>query len=96
MADSLIKTSAKADNLITAVQTRKLLDDEIQPDSRTLVEHKVFLSTWCKKFLYTKEKEVFFLNTLKISLVPTPQEGPFQVMFCGDSTAKRASEIEYT
>ena len=39
-----------------------------------------FLSTWSKTFLHTREKEVFFLNTLKIFLAQTLQEGPFQVM----------------
>ena len=42
------KASAKADNLVTAVQTGKLLDVDIHPDFRTLMEHKAFLSTWCK------------------------------------------------
>ena len=50
LADYLTKASAKADNLITAVQTRKLLDVGIHPDFRTLMEHKAFLSTWCKTF----------------------------------------------
>ena len=36
-----------------------------------IMEHKAFLSTWCRTFLHTREKEVFFLNTLKISLAPT-------------------------
>ena len=63
LADCLTKAPAKADNLITTVQTRKLLDVDIHPDFRTLMEHKAFLSTWCKTFLHTKEKEVFFLNS---------------------------------
>ena len=37
------------------------------------MEHKAFLSTWCKTFMHTIEKDVFFLNALKISLAPTPQ-----------------------
>ena len=71
LADCLTKAAAKADNLITAVQTRKLLDIDIHPDFRTLMEHKTFLSTWCKTFLHTREKEAFFLNTLKIPLAQT-------------------------
>ena len=31
--------------------------------------------------MHTREKDVFFLFTLKVSLAPTPQEGPFHVMF---------------
>ena len=40
LADCLTKASAKADNLITAVKTGKLLDVDIHPDLRTLMEHK--------------------------------------------------------
>ena len=93
LADCLTKTSAKAGNLITAVQTGKLLDVDIQPVVQTLMVHKAFLSTWCRKFMHTREKEVFFLNTLKISLAPTPQEGPFQVMFVGSQQQKEQKEL---
>ena len=82
--------TATADNLITAVKTGRLVDVDIHPDFRTLMQHTALLSTWCKTFLHTREKEVFFLNALKISLAPTPQEGPFQVMFVVDSAAKEA------
>ena len=34
------KASAKADDLITAVKTGRLLDVDIHPDFRTLMEHK--------------------------------------------------------
>ena len=40
-----------------------------------------FLSAWCRTFMHTREKHVFFLNDLKISLSPAPREGPFHVMF---------------
>ena len=96
LAECLTKASAKADNLITAVKKGKLLDGDIHPDFRTLMKHKAFSSNWCKTFMHTKEKEVFFLNTLKISLAQTPQEGPFQVMFCGNSADKGAKGVEYT
>ena len=33
-----------------------------------------------RTFMHTKEKDVF-LNDLKVSLAPTPQEGSFHVMF---------------
>ena len=45
------------------------------------MEHKAFLSTWSRKFLHTGEKDIFFLNVLRIILAPTPEEGPFHVMF---------------
>ena len=81
------------DNLITAVKTGKLLDVDIHPDFRTLMEHKAFLSTWCRTFMHTREKEVFFLNVLKISLAPTLQDGSFQVMFAGNSAYQGEKEL---
>ena len=47
-ADCLTKAAAKADNLITAVKTGRLLNVDIHPDFRTLMEHQAFLSTWCR------------------------------------------------
>ena len=88
LGDCLTKASAKADNLITAVKTRRLLDVDIHLDFRTLMEHKAFLSTWCRTFMFTREKKAFFLNTLKSSLAPTPQEGSFRVMFVGTNILK--------
>ena len=81
LAECPTKASAKADNLITEVKTGKLLEVVIHPNFRTLLENEAFLSTWCRKFMHTREKDVFFLNTLKVCLAPTPQEGPFDVMF---------------
>ena len=87
------RLSAKADNLITAVQTRKLLDVDVHPDLRVLMEYRALLSTWCKTFLHTREKEVFFLNTLKICLAPVHQEGPFQVMFVGTQQPREQKNL---
>ena len=81
LAECPTKASAKADNLITAVKIGRLLDVDIHPIIRTLIEHKAFLSTWCRTFMRTREKDIFFLNALRIPLAPTPQEGPFHVMF---------------
>ena len=93
LADCLTKASGKADNLITAVQTGKLLGVDIHPDFRTLMEHKAFLSTWCKTLLHTREEEVFFLNPLKISLAQPPQEGLFQVMFVGTQQTNKQNDL---
>ena len=95
LADCLTKASAKADNLITAVKTRKLLDVHIHPDFRTLMEHKAFLSTWCRTFMHTREKEVFFLNTLKISCTNSPRRTTSGDV-CGDSADRGAKGIEHT
>ena len=54
LADCLSKASAKADNLISARKTVRLLDVDIHPDFRTLMEHKA-LSTWCGTFMHTVE-----------------------------------------
>ena len=81
LADCLTKASAKADNVIPSVKTGKLLEVDMHPNFRTLMEHKTFLATWCRTLMHTRENDVFFLNTLKVSLAPTPQEGPFHVMF---------------
>ena len=56
LADGLTNGSAKADNLLTAVKTGRLLDVDMHPNFRTLMEHKAFLSTWCRTFMHTKEK----------------------------------------
>ena len=68
---------------------------DIHPDFRTLQEHKAFLSSWCRTFMHTREKEVFFLNALQVSLAPTPREGPFQVMFVVNSADQGAKGIDY-
>ena len=81
LADCLTKASAKADNVITEVKTRKSLDVDIHPNFTTPMEHKVFLSSWCRTLMHTREKDVFFLNALRISFAPTPRKGPSHVMF---------------
>ena len=93
LADCLTKASAKADNLITAVKRGRLLDVDSHSDFRTLMEHKAFLSTWCRTFMHTRDKEVFFLNSLKISLAPTLQERPFQVMFAETQQTREQREL---
>ena len=45
LADCLTNASAKADILITAVTSGKVLEVDIHPDFRTIMEHKAFLST---------------------------------------------------
>ena len=56
-----------------------------------MMEQKAFISTWCTTFMHTSEKDVFFLNALKISLAPTPREGPHHVMFVRNSHVFRDS-----
>ena len=92
LADCLTKASAKADNLITAEQTGKLLDVDIHPDFRTLMEHNAFLSTWCKTFLHKRTG----------SLLPEHTQGFFCTNsrrriisgdVCGDQQTKEQKEL---
>ena len=48
--------------------------------------------TWCMTFVHTKEKDIFFLNALKVSLAPTPQEEPFHVMFVRNQRTQEPKE----
>ena len=75
LADGLTKTSAKTDNLITAMKTGCWMLTYIP-----IVEH-----SWNMKPAYLhdaghlctqRRRMSFFLNALKVSLAPTPQEGP--------------------
>ena len=66
LADCWPKSSAKANNLITTVKKKSLLEVDVHPNFRTFMERKAFLFTWCRTFLHTRENVVFFLNTLKI------------------------------
>ena len=81
LADCLTKSSAKADNLITAVKTWRLLEVDVHPNFRTLMEYKAFFSAWCRTFMYVREKKLFFVNALQTSLSTASREGPFHVMF---------------
>ena len=54
LADCLTKASAKADYLITAVQTGKLLDVNIHPFFRTLMEHEAFFVNLVQKHFCTQ------------------------------------------
>ena len=96
LADCLTKSSAKADNLCTAVKTRRYLEFDVHPNFRTLMEYKAFLSTCCTTFMYKREIKVFFLSTLKISLSSASREEPFHVMFVRtsmDSESQDATKI---
>ena len=91
-ADCYTKASAKADDLITAVQTGNLLDVDIHPDFRTRMEHKAFMSTWCKTF-FTQERRKSSPSLLSRSLLHTLQEGPFQVMLMGTQQQKKQNKL---
>ena len=52
----LTKLSAKADKLITAVETVRLWEVDVHPNFRTLMDDMAFLSTWYRTFMHTREK----------------------------------------
>ena len=90
LADCLTKASAKADNPITAVQTGMLLNVDIHLDFRTLIEHKAFLSTWCKTFLHTKgEGSLPPEHSQDLSYTHVPRR-TMSGDVCGDSAAEEA------
>ena len=62
------KSTCEADNLIAAVKNWEIVEVDIHPNFRTLMEHKALLSTCCRTFMHTNEKDVFFLDALKVSL----------------------------
>ena len=47
LADALTKASAKADNLIQAVTTGMLIQVDVHPSFRTLIQHKAYTVNWC-------------------------------------------------
>ena len=59
LADCLTKSSAKAGNLITAVKTVRILEVDVRPNFRTLMEHKDFLCTWCRTFMHARVEKMF-------------------------------------
>ena len=60
LSDCLTKASAKADNLITAVKTRKLFDTDTHPDFRTLMEHKAFFCPFGAEHSCTQGRRTSF------------------------------------
>ena len=80
LADFLTKASVIADNLITAVQTRKWLDVDIDPDFRTVMEHKAS----CLLPQHSQDPSC-----------KKSQRKTISRDVCGDSD-QRATRIEYT
>ena len=57
-----------------------------------ILEH-LYLFTWCRQFVHTREKEVFFLSTLNLSFAQTPQGGPFRMMFVETQQTREQQEL---
>ena len=94
LADCLSKASAKADNLITAVKTGRLLDVDIHPDLRTLMEHKA-LSTWCGTFMHTREKDISIPECPEILSSTDASRRTMSCDVCGNSAYRGPQGTEY-
>ena len=73
---------------VTVVKTRRLLDVDIHTDFRTLMKHKAFLSTWCRTCMHTMEKDVFFLNAMKIAPRTNATRRTISCDVCGNSACR--------
>ena len=49
LADALTKSSAKADELTTAIKSGRLPFVDVHPPFRSLMEHRAYLIDWLKK-----------------------------------------------
>ena len=54
LSDALTKHSAKADELIRAVESGTLRQVDVHPPFRTLLRHKAYLMTWLKQYVDPK------------------------------------------
>ena len=89
LADCLTKASAKADNLTTPVQTRRLLDVDVHPDLRTLMEHKASLSTRCQNiFAHKGEGSLLPEHSQDLSCTNSPRR-TISGNVCGDSQPQK-------
>ena len=89
LAGCLTKASAKADNLITAVKTGRLLD--------LISEHLWNMRLSCQsgvEHFFTQGRRNFSSRTLsKISFAPALQAGPFQLMSAGTQLTREQKEL---
>ena len=91
LADCITKASVKADNLITVVKTRRLLDVDIHLDFGTLMEHKAFLSIWCRTFMHTREKDISSNPRPIVPVLPLHQ-GPVASDHSADEDSEYSNE----
>ena len=92
LADCLTKASAKADNLITAVQTRKLLDVDIHPDFRPPEGAQRFLVNLVQNsFAHKGEGSLLPEHSQDLSCTNSPRR-TISSDVSGDSAAKEAKE----
>ena len=73
------------------MKTGRLLDVDLHHDFRTLMEHKAFLSRWCRTSMHTMEEDVFFVNALNFSCTNSPRRKISGDVF-GDSAYQGAKE----
>ena len=66
LSDCLTKHSAKADNLIEAVESGILPQSDVHMPFRDMIQHKAYLSSWIAKHLHTDSPVLTFLNEIVV------------------------------
>ena len=94
LADCQSKASAKADNLISAKKTVRLLDVDIHPDFRTLMEHKgLIYLVWN---IYAHKGEGYFIPECRENLSCTDaSRRTMSCDVCGKSAYRGPQGTEY-
>ena len=93
LADCLTKSSATADNLITLLNTGRLLEVDVHPNFRTLIwSTRPSCLHGVEHSCTQGRKNVSFLNAIKISVSPAPREGPSHAMFVRTSTDSESQD----
>ena len=62
LGDCLTKQSAKSDELRKAVETGSLIDVDMHPAFRTLLQHRAYLSEWLDRYLGEHAKYGYFMG----------------------------------
>ena len=97
VATIIMKTDAK--NRVTTARTIHLPEKKgYNPHDFYVAKRSLFRECqWSclpgAEHLHTTENDVFFQKTLKVSLAPTPQEGPHHVMFVRNQHRDELDEL---
>ena len=95
LTDCLTKASAEADNLITAVKTEELLDVDIHPVFRTLMNTRPSCLPGAEHLCTQGIRSFLPEHTQILSCTNSPRR-TISSDVCGDSADKGAKGIEYT
>ena len=62
LADCLTKSSVRPDNLVKAIADGLLPNVDSNPEFRSLVKHKAYLTAWCCQSLKDPQNICYFMN----------------------------------